>query len=666
MEKSLIKIKSSACTKDCPGGCSLKVHVENGTFTKVEGDKTSPISAGIICSKARKYPKYLDSKRRLLSPMKRTQNNGFEKISWDQAYEMLFDQLKACKDSNTTKSVFRYNGSGDFGIMSTKYAQGFWSQFGTITSVKGCLCNSAGREAVKFTYGDKKQNDRQEIANSNLMLLWGKNPENTDIHTMMGINKALNNGSKLVVIDPRVNKTSKKADLHIRPNLGTDGFLALGFAKLLKEAKVFDYKFIEENCYGFEAYNAYLDSIEIDHIVSKTGVTLENMRAVVAYITESPNYSLLCGYGLQRYENGGQTIRSLAILPALTGSIGKSGGGFYFSDSSTGKFKWPYNAPSPLGTDRLVEVGKMGSYLDKLSDPELKVLWIEKANPLVSNPDSNAFRRGMKHVPFTVVIDLFMTETAKEADLILPAASLFEKDDLATASGSHYVQLRERVINPIGESKSETEIYHELAKRFGSDMSYLPTDFEKIVDAYCELNQLETSFKGLQKEPYLHSTMNRIAYESLEFSTPSGKIEFYSESISKVWDVDPLPVFKELSLNNESKYPLRLSYYHSKDGINSQMMNPDYDQSSLKMNTKDADEREISSGDQVTVTNELGSIRMSVEVSDEALPGTVFAVFEVIKNAGLSLNTITHERLTDLGEGTASNGQFVKVSKVNA
>lgn len=662
------EIKRAVCSKDCPGHCGLLLHCQDGELIKVMGEPDNPTSLGLLCAKGRNYPEYLNKKNRLLYPMKKVrggEKDTFKQISWEEAYQMTCEQLSHCKERYGTESVLHYQGAGDFGMLSFEYAQGFWKQYGPITRTSGSLCDVAGATAIRYTYGDMKQNSRDDLANAKLIIIWGKNPQFTDIHSMKWINQALKKGAKLVVIDPRRSESAAKADLHIVTRAGTDGLLALGVARLLKDRGLLNQGFLDEHVYGAEQYLEYLDSLSLEDISDRTDVSLEQMQTLVDFVEKQPYYALVCGSGLQRYRNGGQTIRAIACLPPLTGSIGMSGAGLYYSDNQSRSLTWPYTVTSENESGREIPVTLLASTIAIQKEPKIHFVWIEKANPLVSNPNSEILRRALKKIDFKVVVDLFMTDTAREADLVLPAASLFEKNDLLTSYGTGYVQLQENIIEPMGESKDECLIYQELAERLEMNMSYLPQDFRGIVDKIIERNQLQTSYEELKDGAYWHETYQRIAYKDLIFKTPSGKIELYCEKLARDWQVDPLPLFDATEHRHEGieKYPLQLLSYHAKNSINSQTMVSSVDVERLRIHPADAKDRGLEDKVDVIVYNDLGSFQCPVDITEAVKQGLVTIPFGEDREKGSLINVLVMDQLTDMGQGAVFHNSRVEVKK---
>jgi len=401
----------TVCPKDCFGSCSLEVEVEKGKVVKVRGNRNSPVNQGRICVKGINYPNMVYGLERLLYPLQRIGKRGegeYKRISWEQALDVIYEKLKSLREQYGPESVLYYNRFANLGVVKN-CAYSFWYQFGGFTSTYGGLCDSA--------------------------VLWGSNPAYTNIHIMHHINKAVDKGAKLITVDIRENESGAKSNLYLNPRPGTDGCLALGIANQLIENKSIDHNFINQHTFGFAKFKELVKDYPLDKVSDATEIPLHKIKNIVDYIKESPEYALICGMGVQRYTNGGQTVRAISLLPALTGSIGKKGCGFYFSDRQAPELNWPFFSPKPKRIRNSIPVAKLASELDNQTNPPVKATWIEQANPMTSNPNINLLAQAMNKLELIVVADLFLTDSARMADIILPAASMFEYYDLITGYG---------------------------------------------------------------------------------------------------------------------------------------------------------------------------------------------------------------------------------------
>lgn len=677
MSKENTRLVHTVCPRNCFGGCSLQVYVENEKITKVRGNNNNPATKGIVCAKGIKYPERLYHEDRLLYPLKRVGQRGekkFEKITWDEAIEIIYQQLSTIQKTYGPESLLYYAGSGNFGVMNN-YPLGFWYQYGGYTGTCGHLCDPAAGVAIRYTYGTQKNNGIWDIENAKLIILWGKNPAYTDIHAMNYINKALKKGAKLVTIDPRSNESSKQSVLHLFPRCGTDGLLAIGIQKILVERGIMDEDFIEAFTFGFDAYRDFINDYDIDEILKKAEVNREAFYALIDMIEENPNFVLMTGMGLQRYTNGGQTMRAICLLPAITGSIGKAGCGYFHTDNQGLQLNWPYFPSKPEQIRLSIPMGSIASGIPETKGPPIKALWVEKANPLTSNPNIKKLKKVLEDLDFIVVLEQFMTDTAAMADLILPVAMFLEQNDLVFSYGHPYEQLKQKIVDAPEECKSDNEIYRLLGERFGYDLQYLPEDEEAILTSVLANSGLTVSLEAMKREPYLFQGYHEIAFHDRIFPTPSGKIEFYSVSLHEDWGCEPLPVYHEpeeskySSSKTYKKYPLQFLSVHARERINSQFGQVKSLRKAgepiIQMNEKDALQRHINQGDRVRVFNDRGQIFLKAEVGNKIKEGVINVFEGWAHHTEASPNYLTEDRITDIGNGTAFHTCLVDVEKAN-
>lgn len=670
----MFKTLNSVCPKDCFGSCSLEIDIEKGKIIKVRGNPNSPVNQGRICAKGAHYPNLLYSSERLLYPLQRIGRRGkgeFKRISWEQALEVIYEKLKNIKEQYGPESVLYYSRFANLGIMKN-CANGFWYQFGGFTCTYGGLCDTAGQEAITLTYGEVKHNQLSDLENSKLIILWGSNPAYTHVHLMHHLNRAVHKGAKLVTIDIRENESGAKSHLYLNPRPGTDGCLALGIANQLIKNNITDDNFIDRHTFGFAEFKELTKDYPLEKVSAITEVPIAKIKSLVNYLIENPRYALICGIGVQRYTNGGQTTRAIALLPALTGSIAKKGCGFYFSDRQVPGLNWPFSPSQPKRIRTSIAVTKLASELGQQTDPPVKAIWIEQGNPMTSNPNTNLLARAMNQLDFIVTADLFLTDSARMADIILPAASMFEYYDLITGYGHSYIQLQQKIIEPPGEAKHESEIYRLLAQKFDFNLDYLPKNdlgtMEKIVSS----SNLNTDVDELKGTPYLYPNYQEIAFIDLKFNTPSQKIEFISQRMEDKWGRDPLPVYNEPAENKHSspdifsKYPLSLVTSHAGDKMNSQFS----DLSILKeepfiwVNPQDAAKRGINENDRVKIYNHRGALVLKAILTHKVAPGivhTYFGWWSGVHQA--NLNQLTGEYISDIGYGTAFHNCLVEIQR---
>jgi len=669
------KIINSVCPKDCFGSCSLEVEVEKGKVIKVRGNHNNSATNGRICIKGKNYINMIYSPERLLYPLQRIGQRSkgeFEIISWEQALDIIYEKLQDLRGQYGPESVLYYNRFANLGVVKN-CAYGFWYQFGGFTSTYGGLCDSAAQEAINLTYGEVKHNKISDIENSKLIILWGINPSYTHLHLQHYLNKVLAKGAKLITIDVRKNETGSKSVLYLHPRPGTDGCLALGIANQLIENSIVDDNFIDHHTFGFSEFKESVKEYPLEKVSAITEIPTRKIKSMINYIKENPQYALVCGMGVQRYTNGGQTTRAISLLSALTASIGKKGCGFYFSDKQAPELNWPFFPEKPKGIRNSIPVAKLASELDNQADPPVKAIWIEQANPITSNPNINLLTKAMNKLELIVVVDLFLTDTARMADIVLPATSMFEYYDLISGYGHSYIQLQQKVIEPPGECKHESEIYRLLGKKLGFNLDYLPENNLNTIKRIINNSNLDTDVNELKEKPYLHPDYQEIAFNDLQFNTPTKKIEFFCQEMKDKWGKDPLPNYYEPTENKYttpeiySKYPLSLVSSHAYNKMNSQFSDITIlkEEPFVWINPYDAEKRGINDGNKVKVYNERGSLILKAILTEKVFQGIVHIYFGWWDGVHrVNINKLIGDYISDIGYGTAFHNCLIEVQKV--
>lgn len=672
MDEANVKIVNTVCSRNCYSACSLQAHVKDGRVIKVTGNPNNPATYGLVCAKGLRFPKAFNLEDRLLYPILRTGKRGegnFRRIGWEQAADIIYERFIQTIEQYGPEAILYYVASGNHGSAMQAYAYGFWNQLGGYSATRGSLCAAAANEGVRYTYGIVKDSAIGDIENARLILLWGKNPAHTNIHTMKYMRAAMKNGAKLVTIDTRLGESGTGSNMHLYPRCGTDGLIAIAIAKYIVSQGLHDEAFLAKHALGFDAYRQMLDRYDMDEICALTEIPRAEFECLFELIRENPRFLIILGKGYQRNSNGGQTTRGICLLPALTGGIGKSGSGLFYSDAQRPGFVWPYLPPQPEHVRRDIAIGRIASEIADRADPPIKTMWVERANPMTSNPNLGKLSRAMNDLDFIVCSDLFMTDTARLADLVLPVASFFEEDDLIFSYGHSYIQRKQKAVETPGECKTDRQIYRLLGERFGMDLSYLPEDDEEILSNVIRESELDTTLEQLNEQPYLFPEYDEIAFSDGVFPTPSGKIEFYSEAISRDWGVEPLPEYAEPAESRYSapelysKYPLQLMTPHARDRINSQHFSVKNGEPRIQIHPADAQERGIVSGDRVRVFNGRGSVLLYADVVEKAQHGVLCTFFGDWGGDNLSINILNEDRETDIGHGTCYYNCLVQVEK---
>ncbi len=666
----------TACPRNCYSTCSFRVFTEDGKVKRIlpyRGNLATPEGP---CIKGLAYLEREFSPSRILYPHKRTEKGTFSRISWEEAFSTISQKLLEAREKHGPHSVLFYKGSGHSGL-SNDIASLFWKTFGGATTTYGNLCWPAGLEAVRLTLGDVRHNVPWDLANAQLIIMWGKNPAETNVQEMIHIDLAKKNGAKLVVIDPRRTPTADKADILIRPNPGTDAALALAVAKLIIDKGLADNEFIDKYVIGFEKFAASLD-ISPEQAAKITGIPAETIEQLAMMIGQSRAVTIVAGFGLQRYTNGGQTIRSILSIPVITGMIGRKGCGFNFANLQGYIFdavKEPlcYYPDHELDKPfrREISMAKFGTDFFSLKEPGIEVAWIERGNPVTQLPGSKGVKRALHSVPFKVVVDQFITDTAAMADIILPAKGLFEQEDVVSSYWHPYVQYKPAVIDPPGEVKPESEIYFELARRMNLEAAIIsPAEYDEWL-----LNRISGtggfSREELFRAPVIPDQAEQTAFRERDFTTPSGMIELFSETAEKLWGVNPLPSYTPPDDFGETDLPLRLMTPNIASRIHSQFGNLEVirgvvEPPAWEMSPSDARRLGIRSGDRIRVYNSSGEVTGKVRVTARTKKGSLVFPNGVWLDEGGGVNDLITPAETDMGHGAAFHNTRVGAEKESA
>ena len=415
---------TTACPRNCYSTCGLKVWVDNNQVKKIEPLPENLATPEGVCVKGQSYVERANSSDRILYPLKKI-GNRFERITWEEALNTIATKLNYFKSNFGAQSILFFAASGMSGLLND-FSLKFWNLFGGATTTYGNLCWPAGLEAVRLTLGENKHNIPWDLENAKLIILWGKNPAETNIQQMIPIEKAQEKGAKLIVIDPRRTPSAERADILIQPLPGTDAALALGIANVLIEKNWIDKDFIDKHVLGFSEFKSYVKHFTPEKAAEISSVPVTYIYRIAELIHNYNPITIVPGYGMQRFSNGGQTVRTLLALQIITGNIGKSGGNFHYANLQSYIFdevKEPLNYYPPKKQNgvfrKSVSVAKLGEDILKQKNPELKMIWVERGNPISQNPNTHKNLEAFRKLEFKVVVDQFLTDTAIEAEMIL-------------------------------------------------------------------------------------------------------------------------------------------------------------------------------------------------------------------------------------------------------
>lgn len=676
----------AVCPLDCPDTCGLLLHKEEGKIVKVTGNPAHPITQGSICNKVRNMTERVYHPDRVLYPLKRVGVKGegkFTRISWEEAIEEITSKFQTLIKEYGSESILPYSFYGNMGVLSVDgMDRRFFNAIGA-SRLTQSICNSAGTVGWKYTMGFNGGTSPEDTINANVILVWGGNIISTNMHQVVLAEKARKQGAKVVVIDVHRNRTAQWADWFIPLYPGTDTALALGMMHVMFREDLVNEEFMKQYTLGHEELREHVKSYTPERVSRITGVPIEDIEKLAVMYGEAETSYIHIGNGLQHHDNGGMNVRSISCLPALTGQWLKRGGGAAKSNGGYGKMnsaklERPQLRRNPKA--RRINMNRIGEALEMKEQP-VKGLFVYCSNPVIVAPEADRVKAGFAREDlFTVVHDLFLTDTAKYADIVLPASSSFESTDLFSSYWHHYVQLQEPVIPAQGESKSNMELFSLLGLAMGFDKeAFSQSPHEMVSEAldYPSNPYLNgVTLEGLQKNHFMKLDMTAQETFLDHLPTLSGKIELYSSSMIRA-GLPPLPDYVPLQEGYDGerrpsegeKFPLMFISPPNHNFLNSTFANVEKLQKlektpTLQIHPQDAAIRNIEDGDDVRVYNQRGSYELKAAVTDKMLPGTVISQGLWWDKDGRKqrANVLTPDRLADMGEGATFFSTTVEVS----
>jgi len=645
-----------ACPLDCFDACSLIASVENGRVVRIRGDKKHPLTRGMTCSKGRQLLERLYHPDRLLYPLKKN-GRSWVKITWDEAICEIADQLTRTKQAYGTGAVLHYADAGYGGIIKS-VDELFFNCYGGVTVPRGSLCWGAGMAAQKYDFGAALGHSPDDLANAGVIIIWGRNPADTNPHLIRYLHQARKNGAVVILIDPIRTATANLADIHLRVRPATDGALALGMANLMIERGWLDQTFVHDHVLGFGRFRTYARKFTVERVSGITGIDPARIEQVAGIYARRKPGCIVVGIGLQRYGNGGGTIRCIDALGAITGNIGISGGGVNYANKATSR----YMAGEVAGSRGLAvnrrsfSLPKMGEFLNTAADPPIRCIFITKANPLVQMPHLHKTIDAFDRVPFKVVTDMFMTDTARHADLILPCTSVLEEEDIiCSAMYSPYVNYSDRAAEPPAGIMGEYDFFMALARKMRLDNYPFisPRDFlKRAVEPL--LAACGSDFKSLINGPLKPPGMD-IPWQDRSFATPSGRYELYSE-IALQAGLNPLPHFKT-PLKGPPGFDLRLLTPHLKNSMHSQGFAFIDDKPTAHVNPFVLVEKKLAGQADAWIVSPNGRLQVRLK-PDSAMPEGIVMIYEGWWHKSGAVNFLTDDSLSDMGEQAAYYDTF--------
>jgi anaerobic selenocysteine-containing dehydrogenase len=646
---------------------------DQGHAVRVKGDPSNPYTHGGLCVKVAHYEKRTYHADRLLYPMKRIGKKGegkFSRISWDEALDSIASKLRAIA-AEDPQQILPYSYAGTMGLLQgSSMDRRFFHRLGA-SLLERTICSHAGMFGMRYTVGASVGTNPETVDRAKYILIWGSNVITSNIHLWRYILKARSRGAKIVTIDPLRTKTGDQSDEHIAIMPGTDGALALGMMHIILRDGLQDQDYIDKYTLGFDQLNARVLEYPPSRVSEITGIPAETIeRLAHEYAKNAPAF-IRANYGLQRHSGGGMAVRNIFCLPALVGSWRYPGGGALLSTSGFFKYNTPALERLDLirGNPRTINMSQLGEALTNAAPP-VRALVVYNSNPAAVAPNQQRVLAGLKRDDlFTVVLEHFQTDTADYADILLPATTQLEHLDIHRSYGHTYSMLNTPAIEPLGESKPNTEIFRLLAGRMGFDEPCFADSDEAMVQQALKAVK-GVSIEGLRENGWMPLNVGEAPFANGNFPTPSGKCEFYSERLK---NLDSLPTYippREDRLSNPAlaqKFPLALISPPAHHFLNSTFVNLFAEKEigpTLEIHPVDAKSRNIQDGSPVEIFNNRGSFLAKAVVTERTRASVLSAPsiwWNKLVPGGRNANSTTSEAVTDIGGGATFYDNLVDV-----
>lgn len=651
---------ATACPLDCPDSCSLEVTVENDRITRIDGTDRNPVTAGFICAKVRGFGKRVHGPGRLTQPLRRTGRKGsgqFEPISWDEALDRVAAEMSAAQQRSGGESILGFSYGGSNGLLTDgPLDNALFAHLGASRLRRDVCAAPSGRAQMGMT-GKMPGVAFPDYVHARAITVWGANPSDSGIHLIPFIEEARRRGARLAVVDPRRTPLASKADLHLPVRPGTDLPLALAVIRGLFERGAVDRAFLAEHCNGSDELERRAAGWTIERAAAECDVTADAIAALIDLWATTRPAVMRCGWGPERSRYGGSAIAAILAIPAVVGAYRERGGGHTMSQS--GGFRKRADVGDSAWITRELSMSRLGRWLDAGLEPPIEVLYVYDANPLATLPDQQRVRRGLEREDlFTVVHDQVLTDTARHADLVLPATTFLEHRDLARGYGSLSLQRVAPVIAPVGESRSNVEVFRALGARLGIE---LPDELEVEARVMATLEDGARLAQELERDGIAHPFEDRTvrAFGGYGPRTASGRIEL----VPAVLDAEApqglygwAPVAADggsLSLISPASRKTVSSTLGELGG-----------EAALEIHPNDAAARGIVDRNVVRVFNDLGEVVVRARVTDTTRPGVVVLPKGLWSHQtlnGFTSNALCPDHETDLGGGACFNDARVEV-----
>ena len=640
----------TVCNRDCPDACGLIATVEDGKLVALAGDPDHPVTKGFLCYRTSRFADLQNGPLRLTAPLVR-QNGALEPATWEEALGLVADRLLSIRAESGAAAILHYRSGGSLGLVKhvTDY---FFELLGPVTVKRGDICSGAGDAAQEIDFGAEEMHDLFDVGNARNVILWGKNTAVSNVHLQPLLREAKRKGARVLLVDPVRHKSEKLADRTILPRPGRDFDLAMGVAARLFESGRTDPD-APSYCDHFEAFRELARSRPAGAWAAAAGVSADEVEALAAALAGKP-CTIQVGWGMGRRMNGAGTVRALDALGAVSGNLGIAGGGVSFSavrkapfDLSFLKKNPPRSLPEPL----------LGEAILASEDPPIRAVWVTAGNPVAMLPDSAAVARALETRELVVVVDPFLTDTARRATVVLPTTTLVEDDDLMGSYGHHWLGASTPVVPPPPGVLTDLQIVQALAQmidaRMGDEARGISSKVRGTAREWKRrlLSRVEAagvSLEQLERASARHPFAEKVLFGDRKFATPSGRVNL-------IHSLPPSPP-------DEPGYPLWLFSNSTEQSQSSQWAMPEPDLVTATCHPGAANG--FSDGDVVRLESAVGTMRVRLRFDAAQRPDVVIVPKGGSYDRGNCANALVRARLTDEGEGAAYQDCRVRFAKV--
>ena len=628
----------TTCTRDCTNTCGLVATVENGKVVRLGGNPKHPVNQGRVCHKCGRFVKRVYSPERVLTPLRR-KGSEWVRISWADALDEIARRMDKIKNSLGPEAILYYQGFGERTALKLLNSR-FFNLFGGVTTVYGTLCGGTGQASQDLDFGCRVSHDPLDHLNSKSLILWGRNPVITNINLLPIINQIRKQGSPVILIDPVASESRSICDYHIQPAPGKDAYLAMAAAKLVLARGAEDIQFLSNYSEGFNAYRKILDSFNVEELAVTCDVPLEQIGRLAEVIVNKKPTAILLGWGLHRWEYAHHAIRSIDALSAIAGNIGVAGGGVSQGFEEYGPYDLSLMGNGFTPTRRKFLMPLIGEEILRAQDPPIEMIFVTAGNPVCMAPNSRKVAEAFARTPFVVVAGHFLDDTTDYADIFLPITTFLEEKDIVAGFGHNYVGPVNRAIEPLGECKSDFEMFQGLAERFNFGV-----EFNRSLEDWLSLLVEPLLAKGVTFEDLFEGPVRvpdapMVPYTNRVFPTPSGKFRFMTEFNPPVKSAD-------------KEFPYHLMSVIARDWIGSESTLLEQNELlEVRLNSQEGLKLGLNDGDMVYIVSSVGEIKAKVKLDDMQRRDIVVCPRGGWNKAGRGVNVLTRDLVSKVGKGT--------------